>query len=146
MISSLPALCRANSLEIFIPGHPVSANHRLGWSRGRAYKTEKAESWESLAITCARRAAVKLYNTADLSELKGYPLYVEVDICRRQWTGTTKATKGKLVRPDLDNFIKGIFDPVLEGALGMDDSAVEQFLAKKVSGEDPCVKLRIKFL
>lgn len=124
----------------------MSANHRLGFNRGSVYKTKEASSWESLAVVFTRRAAMRLYKTTDLSELRGLPIEFHLNICRKQWTGTTKKTCGLYVRPDLSNFIKSAEDSVINQALGLDDAAVVKLIVCKESCEDLGTKVKVVFL
>ncbi len=134
-------------LHVEVPGHPTTVNHIYGRARnGQVFKVARANKWAFVAERFIKLEARKTFKTDDLSSLKGFPLRLEIDVCRPTWMGKTKATKHKMVRPDLDNFCKQIFD-LLKPSLGLEDSAVKEFTIRKAEiDKDPHVIIRLDFI
>lgn len=115
-------------------------------ARGRRFKIESAKSWERIAITYARKAAQDAFQITNLSFLKGWPLKLEIEVCRPSWTGKTRAALGKWIRPDVSNFVKAIEDAMMK-AYSLDDAAVvELHVRKRVMPTCERVHVRLEFL
>ncbi len=118
-------------LSIEIPGHPISANKIWRGAGKHVYKTPEARGWESLAFMKAKMALSRQHGLKDLAAYKGKAIKLEMDFFRSSWKGKTKATRELYVRPDVSNFIKLCEDSIMK-ALGLDDSAVIELIARKV--------------
>ena len=135
-------------LEVHIPALPVSVNAM--WrnnGRGRVYKVHKASSWENAAVLITRRAAMEAWGTYDLSALKGYPLRLWVGVQKDTWFGKTKRTAHLMVsKGDLDNYVKSIFDALINGALYLGDYAIDEYTVKACTGPGEGVFVKLSFL
>lgn len=133
-------------LFVSIPDHPVSVNHIWKRTGARFYKVPEANRWSEVAKACTRMAAMKLYKQVDLSEWIGWPIEIQIDVCRPSWRGKSKATRNKFVRPDLGNFLKLAEDSVME-ALCLDDSAVVELRMRKCETESAVrTDVRLRFV
>lgn len=146
MLESLYAAVSQKSLSIVIESHPPSTNRIWRQGNRRVYKTPQATAWDAKCRAITTGKALELYGTTDLSGLKGLPLSLELAFVRAQWTGKARSMRGLLVRPDVSNFIKTVEDSVLN-ALGLDDSAVVELHARKVTEPGPDrTRVRLSFL
>lgn len=132
-------------LRFELTGHPVSVNHIYKRVGKRTFKSSEALAWEALV---AQRIAQSLgeFKISSLKSRYGHPIRLEVDLVRESWHGKSKATRGRYVRPDVDNFMKGCLDAVFR-ALELDDSAVVELIARKI--EEPGLnrtRVRLEFL
>ena len=81
------------------------------------------------------------------------PIRVEIDVYRKNNKGTSKkeiARREKklsmpTVKPDIDNYVKGIKD-ALNGVIWVDDNLVIELEAKKYYSVNPRIEVRIKEL
>lgn len=132
--------------EIVIPGLPPSVNHTYGLGRHGMFKNKKARDWEIKATGLIKKAAIKLWGSADLSGRRGAPVELVMHFCKPSWRGKTKKTCERYVRPDVSNFIKITEDAVFK-TLGLDDCAVTHLSAVKceIPGEVRTI-VRMEFL
>lgn len=142
-IEKLWELCRANPLEVNLPGHPPSVNKLYATFKGRRIKTRAGHNWESISLTYVRMASKKAYGTIFLDYLKGRPLKLEIRVYRPSWVA--KSGSGLYVKPDLTNFFKSCEDGVMV-ALSLDDSAVIKFEGSKEIGEAEKTFVRLTFI
>lgn len=143
-IKDLWEKCRAEHLQICVPGLPPSVNKLYATVRGRRVKSRESRLYQTQVAHIARQAAMITYGTHDLSSLRGRPLRFGMLVLRPSWRA--KSGSKLYVRPDLSNFIKACEDSVIS-ALGLDDSAVVELIATKIE-HDGVVRtvVRLSFL
>lgn len=137
---------RSRPFKVEILGHPPSVNQLYRVFGKRSIKSIQARAWDLRVHNIISRAALIHFKGVPLAELKGYPIKLEIHICRPSWRAKAKSKNHLYVRPDLTNFFKAAEDSLFR-ALGLDDSAVVEFIGKKVEepGHDK-TRLHLEFL
>lgn len=121
----------SNKLVVEIPGLPPSVNHTYSFTRRGAFKKPEVRKWEGVAHYLISQASQEAYGKQDLSIMRGEPIRLILSFIRPSWRAKSGLNKGRLVRPDVSNFIKVTEDAVC-GALGLDDSAVVELTVLKL--------------
>lgn len=125
---------KANPLIFEIAGHPPSVNQIWRGVGRRIYKIPEAAAFESMVGASAHAWARRNYGTSDLRCFKGRPLELHLSFGRPSWKAKAKkGCEGHIIRPDVSNLVKCAEDGLMR-ALGLDDSAVMELSAKKISG------------
>lgn len=129
-------------IDIEMPGGPV-AKARPKFARGRAYTPTKTTNYESALGLMANKA---------MAGKKPFECAVAVRVVVRLpipalWPMTERkaAIEGltpPIKRPDLDNYIKAIFD-ALNKIVFRDDSQVVELSARKIYAAEPGVRVEI---
>lgn len=125
---------RGKTFKIEIEGHPPTVNHTYRFSKKGGYKVKSAILWDVRVQSLVQKAAHTRFGTHDLSSLSGYPIKLEINVLRATWHGKTKSKRHLYVRPDLTNFFKAAEDSLFK-ALRLEDSAVVEFIGRKVEAE-----------
>ena len=129
-------------MRLIIDGKP-EPQLRPRISGNRMYDPKKTKDYKSYVSLMAR----KQYK----GEMLISPLSVEMDIYRQIPKSVSKKRRklkdDKLIRPvvkpDVDNYTKGILD-ALNGIVYKDDSQVVDLTARKYYSENPRVEINIK--
>lgn len=132
--------------EVIIPGVVVAQGRPRFSNRGgfsRAYDPPKSRAYKKVVqFHCKQNKPKEIY---------AEPISIEIEIHRtppKSWSGVRKerAIAGGIlpdVKPDLDNFVKGVLDGA-SGILYKDDNIICQLSAvKKYASEDKAV-IRIR--
>ena len=120
-------------MRIIIPGEPVAKGRPKFTKRGFTYTPAKTEAAEKYI-----RAFVSGYP----SFAPGLPLAMSIDFYLTKPKSVGKKREFPTTRPDIDNYIKLVFDS-LNGVLFDDDSQIISLLASKKYGDPARIELEI---
>ncbi|MDK1716610.1 RusA family crossover junction endodeoxyribonuclease [Dellaglioa algida] len=133
-------------IELIILGDPVAQ----GRPRFNSYTKKAHDPIKSKNYKLFVGHEAKLQHQGPLIDC---PIRVEIDVYRKNNKGTSKkeiARREKklsmpTVKPDIDNYVKGIKD-ALNGVIWVDDNLVIELEAKKYYSVNPRIEVRIKEL
>lgn len=133
-------------IELLIPGDVVP-QHRPRFARTgkfvRTYNSKADNDYRERLYWEVRRRKLTPFN-------REIPLHVIIRVERRLLKGHTGSTRENALlgliwpvsRPDLDNYVKQVFDG-LNGLLWEDDSQIVKLEATKVYSETPCLYILV---
>lgn len=133
-------------MKLVIPGEPVPQGRpRSSIKGGRVHvrDTDKSRDYKNLVSWSAK------------SQYKGKPLEKELKVFIDIYRPNQKKVSNKqrilrekghvrpIVRPDIDNYIKSVFDG-LDGIVWIDDAQVVSLVAEKFYSDNPRVEIDIR--
>ena len=133
-------------IELIIEGNPVAQGRPIFNSyTKRAHDPIKSKNYKMFVGLTAKRQYHGM--------LIDCPIRVEIDVYRANQKSISKKELDRrekklsmpTVKPDIDNYVKGIKD-ALNGVIWIDDNLVVELEAKKYYSVNPRIEIRIKEL
>lgn len=97
------------------------------------YNTARTSNWEEWVGQQARNQLRQVHLKDDfLLPIKDCRLIVSMRLTRRKPSSYPKSVIHHIVKPDIDNMVKGVYDGLVKGNIIHDDSAVtDEYVSKR---------------
>lgn len=132
------------AIRFFVPGKPVPKARARAYSRNgqtRMYTPKTTADYESLVQSICREAFVRPLECPVFVAL-AIALPVPSSWSKKRKEAALKQLEHPTSRPDIDNYIKAIFDG-MNGVAFVDDSQVVRLESEKFYGQTPGVVVTV---